>query len=62
MLARIKIAFQDHKIDALKEHTVWLGAGGSAVSFGERGAVATLMKMQDGIDWLIPVHCVSHQL
>lgn len=20
------------------------------------------MKMQDGIDWLIPVHCVSHQL
>ena len=62
VLARIKNAFQNHNIDALKEQTVGLGADGAAVSFGVRGGVATLMKMQDGIDWLIPVHCVSHQL
>ena len=29
---------------------------------GARGGVATLMKMDEGIDWLVPVHCVSHQI
>ena len=62
VLATIKNAFQDHNIDALKEHTVGLGADGAAVNFGMRGGVATLMKMQEGIDWLVPVHCASHQL
>ena len=62
VLATIKNAFQDHNTDALREHTVGLAADGAAVNFGMRGGVATLMKTQEGIDWLVPVHCVSHQL
>lgn len=64
VLATIKIVFQDHNcnIDAPKEHTVGLGADGAAANFGMRGGVTTVMKMQEGIDWLVPVQCVSHQL
>ena len=62
VLATIKNAFQDHNIDALREHTVGPGTDGAAGNFGMRGGVATLMKMQEGIDWLVPVHCVNHQL
>ena len=57
VLATIKNAFQDHNTDALKEHTVGLGADGAAVNFGMRGGVATLLETQEGIDWLVPVHC-----
>ena len=32
------------------------------VNFGMRGGVATLMKTQEGIDCLVPVHCESHQV
>ena len=32
LLATIKNAFQDHNIDALKEHTVGLGVDGAAVN------------------------------
>ena len=62
VLATIKNAFQDHNIDSLKEHTVGLGADGAAVNFGVKGGVATLLKKDEGIDWLVPVHCVSHKL
>ena len=62
VLATIKNAFQDHNIDSLKEHTVGLGADDAAVNFGVKGGVATLLKKDEGIDWLVPVHCVSHKL
>lgn len=42
VLATIKNAFQNHNIDALKEHTVGLGADGAAVNFGIRGGVINL--------------------
>lgn len=62
VLAVIKKAFEDHGRDSLKEHTVGLGVDGAAVNLGVRGGVATLMKNEEGINWLVPVHCVSHWL
>lgn len=61
LLETIKNALQEHGIPSLKEHIVGLGADGASVNFGVRGGLATLMK-NEGIDWLVPVHCVSHKL
>ena len=38
-----------------------MGFGG-AVNLGVRGGVSVLMKNDEGIDWLVTVHCASHRL
>jgi hypothetical protein len=62
VLALIKKAFEQHGVDSLKEHTVGFGADGAAVNLGVRGGVSVLMKDDEGIDWLVTVHCASHRL
>ena len=61
VLDLIKKAFKQHGVDSLKEHTVGFGADGAAVNLGIRG-VSVLMKSDEGIDWLVTVHCASHRL
>ena len=57
----IKKAFKQNGVDSLKEHTVGFGADGAAVNLGIRG-VSVLMKSDEGIDWLVTVHCARHRL
>ena len=49
VLATIKNAFQDHNTDALKEHTVGLGADGAAVNFGMRGGVPLFWRRKKAL-------------
>lgn len=62
ILATIKQSFEDHGVESYNDHTVGLGADGASVNLGARRGLATLMKEDEGIEWLVAVHCVSHRL
>ena len=62
ILALIKKAFEEHGVDSFTEHTVGFGADGTSVNLGVRGGISVLMKNDEGIDWLVTVHCASHRL
>ena len=58
VLALIKKAFEEHGVDSLKEHTVSFGADGASVNLEVGGGISVLMK-NEGIDWLVTVHCAT---